>query len=155
MLAIYAALAEQLHEVHEQIQTDLNTLPAEALDWKPGFEMNSVSVIIVHLTGAVRYLVGDVIMQEPSNRDRDAEFRVKGMTKAELIHRLDDTEAYTQNAFEKLTLEDLNQERMHPRRGEPVKVSWALMHALEHAANHLGHIQMTTQLWHQRNSGAG
>jgi hypothetical protein len=30
-------------------------------------------------------------------------------------------------------------------------VGWALLHALEHTAIHLGHIQITQQLWDQKN----
>ncbi len=153
MLPIYEALLDQFHELHEQIRNDLNALPNEALDWVPGHEMNSVSVIITHLTGAERFLIGDVVMQDPSNRNRDAEFSVKGLSKSDLFRRLDDTEAYIKKAFEKLTQEDLSAERLHPRHGELVKVAWAVLHALQHAATHVGQIQITTQLWHQRSVG--
>ena len=153
MLPYFESLAEEFHDLHEQIRNDLNSLPPEALDWKPGPEMNSVSVIVVHLTGSERFLVGDVVMQEASNRNRDAEFMVKGMTRADLNRRLDETEAYVRASFEKLTLEDLAKERLHPRHGNQVKIAWALLHALDHAATHLGHINITTQLWHQHAVG--
>ena len=150
MLPFYESLAERFHDLHEEIRNDLNTLPPEALDWVPGHEMNSISVIITHLTGAERFLVGDVVMQDPSNRNRDAEFLVKGLTKTDLGRRLDETEAYVKQALEKLTMEDLLTERLHPRHGSQVKVAWALLHALDHVATHLGQINITTQLWHQR-----
>ncbi len=150
MLPFYESLAERFHDLHEQIRNDLNSLPPEALDWVPGHEMNSVSVIIVHLTGSERFLVGDIAMQEPSNRNRDAEFQVKGMSKADLLHRLENSEMYIKAAFEKLTLDDLVKKYLHPRRADQVTVGWAILHALEHAALHAGHIQMTTQLWHQK-----
>jgi hypothetical protein len=153
MLPFYEALADRFHELHGDIQHDLDTLPSEALDWKPGPEMNSVSVIIVHLTGAERFLSGDVIMQDPSNRNREAEFSIAGMSKADLIQRLTDTEAYLTAAFEKLSLSDLETERIHPRHGNQVSVAWALLHALEHAATHVGHIQITVQMWHQKSIG--
>ena len=153
MLPFYVSFAERFHDLHEQIQNYLNALPLEALDWKPGPEMNSISVIIVHLTGSERFLIGDVVMQEPSNRNRDSEFQMSGMSKPSLVKRLNDTEAYIKSAFEKLSLDDLGTERMHPRHGTMVRVDWALLHALEHTATHLGHINMTVQLWHQRNVG--
>jgi ankyrin repeat protein len=31
-------------------------------------------------------------------------------------------------------------------------VAWCLAHALEHTALHLGHMQITRQLWEQRGS---
>ncbi len=150
MIPFYEALAERFHDLHEEIRNDLNSLPPEALDWIPGHEMNSVSVIIVHLTGAERFLIGDVIMQDPSNRNRDGEFLVKGMTKVDLNRRLNETESYTMAALEKLNLTALETKRMHPRRGEEVSVAWAILHALDHVATHVGHINLTTQLWQQK-----
>ena len=150
MLPFYEELANRFNELHAAILIGLNALPDEALDWKPGDEMNSVSVIIVHLTGAERFLIGDVIMQDPSNRNRDAEFLVKGVSKQDLIRRINDTEAYLRSSFEELRLTDLEATRLHPRHGTQVSVSWALLHALEHTGTHLGHIELTAQIWKQR-----
>ncbi len=149
MVPFYETLSGRFHNLHQGILNNLQSLPDEALDWIPGQEMNSVSVIIVHLAGSERFLVGDVIMHDPSNRDRNAEFLSKGMTKADLTRRLENTEAYMKSAFEKLSLDDLAAERLHPREGT-VSVAWALLHALDHAAEHTGHIEMTAQLWRQQ-----
>ncbi len=155
MTPFFEALAERFHELHADILKDLETLPAEALDWKPGVDTNTVSVIIVHLTGAERFLIGDVILQDPSNRNRDAEFQAKGMSKADLVRRVNDTDAYIRKALEGLRLSDLETTRLHPRHGSQVSVSWALLHSLEHAATHLGHFQLTVQMWQQRQAGEG
>lgn len=149
MIPFYDALDSRFRDLHHEIRTALESLPPEALDWVPGPEMNSLSVIITHLTGAERYLIGDVIMGDPSNRNRDAEFQVKGLSKSDLLRRLDQTEAYLTGAFAKLTLEDLAATRLHPRRGEQVNVAWALLHALDHIALHTGHVEITVQLWQQ------
>ncbi len=155
MLPFYEALVDRFHELHGEIEHALEVLPSEALDWKPGPEMNSVSVIIVHLTSAERFLIGDVIMSEPSHRDREAEFRVAGMSKEDLIRRLTETEKYIRSAFEKLSLADLETQRTHPRHGNQVSVAWALLYALEHTGTHDGHIQITVQMWHQRSVREG
>ncbi len=153
MLPFFEALANQFHQLHGDVQRDLDAIPAAALDWVPGHEMNSISVIIVHLAGSERFLIGDVVMQDPSNRDREAEFRIAGMSKAELVQRMSFTEDYLKAALEKLSLADLETKRIHPRHGDQVTVAWALLHALDHAATHVGHIQMTVQMWHQRSVG--
>jgi hypothetical protein len=155
MLPFYEALLDRFYDLHREIENDLDVLPPEALDWKPGAEMNSVSVIIVHVTGAERFLIGDVIMSDPSNRNREAEFRVEGMGKSDLVQRLTATESYIKGAFEKLSLTDLETMRTHPRHGNQVSVAWAILHALEHTATHVGHIQLTVQFWKQRNVGEG
>jgi uncharacterized damage-inducible protein DinB len=153
MNSLYQAYAEWLHEVHAEILNDLESFPPEALDWVPGKEMNSVSVVIVHLTGAERFYIGDLIMGDPSNRIRDAEFQVKGMSKQDLVLRLNETESYIRKALEKLNLDTLDQERVDPRYGKKMTVAGALLHTLEHSAIHAGHIQITAQLWHQRKVG--
>jgi len=150
MITFYEELFDRFHELHADIKQALESLPPEALDWTPGPEMNSVSVLVTHLTGAERYLVGDVVMGDPSNRDREAEFRAAGLAKSALLQRLADTEAYTRVAFESLKLSDLETTRTHPRHGNQVSVTFALTHALEHVATHLGHIQLTVQLWMQK-----
>jgi Protein of unknown function (DUF1572) len=150
MQPFYEELLARFHALHLEIEQALESLPLEALDWKPGPEMNSASVIIVHLTGAERFLVGDVVMGESSNRNREAEFQIERMTRQDLIHRLNDTEAYLQGAFEKLTLVDLETKRLHPRHGSQVSVAWALLHALEHTGTHHGHIELTRQLWNHK-----
>ena len=155
MIPFYEALADRFHDLHADVLKNLGPLPAEALDWKPGDETNSVSVLIVHFTGAERFLVGDVIMQDPSNRNRDAEFLVKAVSKEDLILRLKATEDYIRATLEGLRLPDLEATRLHPRHGTQVSVSWALLHALEHTATHVGHIDLTVQLWRQHNAGEG
>ncbi len=150
MIPFYVDLLDRFHQLHADIEQALQPLPLEALDWQPGPDMNSISVLIVHLTGAERFLVGDIIMGDPSNRNREAEFLASGLIKNDLLNMLHEKEAYLKAAFEDLKLSDLETSRLHPRHGNQVSVAWALTHALEHSAAHLGHIQLTVQLWQLR-----
>ena len=59
-----------LQACHTDILKALDGLSPDALDWISGPEMNSISVMVFHLTGAERYWIGDVAAQEPSDRDR-------------------------------------------------------------------------------------
>ena len=146
MIAFYEELYQRFHELHKEITQALEALPDEVMDWKPGEEMNSISVLITHLTGAERFLIGDIIMGEPSNRNREAEFEVDGLEKQALLDRINAVDSYIKSAFEKMLLADLETFRTHPRNGKQVSVSWAILHALEHTGIHLGHIELTIQL---------
>jgi len=150
MISFYADLLDRFHDLHADIENALELLPQAAMGWTPGPDMNSVSVLTVHLTGAERFLVGDVVMGDPSNRNREAEFQGSAWDKNDLLRRLVETEAYLKRAFEDMKLSDLETTRLHPRHGGQVSVAWALTHALEHTASHLGHIQITAQLWQQK-----
>lgn len=139
-----------LQDCHNGILAALEGLPQDALDWVPGQDMNSISVLVFHTTGSVRFWIGDVAMQESSNRDRDEEFRVKGVGMDVLKMRLADNLDYARNTLERMSLQDLEATRINTGNGRETTVAWALLHALEHATSHLGQIQITRQLWEQR-----
>jgi uncharacterized damage-inducible protein DinB len=154
MQTFYQEYLNVLQTCHSDILKALDGLPTVALDWISGPEMNSISVLVFHLTGAERYWIGDVAAQEPSNRDREAEFKVHDLGADAVKKRLDDNLAYARTALEKLTLQNLEESRVSPRDGHKFTVAWALLHALEHANLHLGHIQMNRQLWEQSKGNA-
>jgi hypothetical protein len=58
-------------------------------------------------------------------------------------------EDYAQKNLGRITLADMGTMRTLPRP-EPVTAAWALLHALEHVGLHLGHAQITRQLWDQK-----
>jgi len=142
-----------LQDCHTSILQAIEELPSEALDWVPGANMNSISILVFHLTGAERYWIGDVAAQEPSDRDRDAEFKIQGVDVDILKKRLADIVEYAHNALDKMSLQDLEAMRVSPNhRGQEFTVGWALLHALEHATEHKGQIQLTRQLWEAKES---
>jgi uncharacterized damage-inducible protein DinB len=150
MVELFVSYLDRLQKLHEHILQAIEGLPADALDWSPGAEMNSISVLIVHLTGAERYWIGDVVAGEPSGRVREQEFLVKGWSAGDLKERLNGTLAYARTNLERLSLQDLEGQRVSSRDGESFSGSWALLHALEHTAIHVGQIQVTRQLWEQQ-----
>jgi uncharacterized damage-inducible protein DinB len=152
MQPFFVDYLSNLQELHDEIRKAIKGLPQEALDWNFGTDTNSLSVLIVHLTGAERYWIGDVVADEPSGRDRDAEFKVRNMPEAALLQRLNTTENYLRKALETLSVQALDEKRISPRNGREITVSWALGHALKHTALHLGHIQIMRQLWEQKQS---
>jgi GNAT superfamily N-acetyltransferase len=150
MHIFYEELFDRLHELHAEVEKALDELPSEALDWQPGADMNPLGVLVTHLAGAERFWIGDVARGDPSDRDREAEFRVKGLNAAALKYRVRELEAYERSAFESMTLLDLEAYRRSPRDGRDFTIAWALAHALEHTAVHVGHIQLLVQLWKQK-----
>jgi len=146
----FSGYMEQLEEVHSDMRHALADLPAEALDWSPGPEMNSMVVLVVHSMGAERYWIGDVALQERSERDREAEFQSRGLDSQSLVGLIDKASAYARDGLEKLSLADLHLTRISPRNQKSFTAAWALMHALQHTALHAGQVQITRQLWEQR-----
>lgn len=154
MQAYFADYLSLLRSCHNDIHKVLDGFPPKALDWVPGDDMNSISVLVVHLTGAERFWIGDVAAQEPSDRNRDAEFKVKGLETDILKKRLDDSLTYASVTLEKFSLQDLETPRSSPQTDREFTVGWSLLHALEHSMLHLGQIQLTRQLWEQSKENA-
>lgn len=152
MLSIAESYIKFFEDFHAELEQTLDALPPAALDWSPGTEMNSIAVLTVHVLGSERFWLGDVVLGSPSNRDRPAEFRASGVDVAMLETRLADATTYVRSVLEQLTAEDLGSMRMHPGNNKELSVAWCLLHALEHTAMHVGHIQLTRQLWEQQNS---
>jgi uncharacterized damage-inducible protein DinB len=150
MLRPFEEYLDRLEELHAEMERSIEGLSLEALDWSPGPHMNALGVLVAHVTGAERYWVGDVVGCEPSTRNRQAEFRSRGVSALILASRLDEMLAYTCRVLNGLTLQDLATPRVSPRNGRGFTVAWALAHTLEHAAIHVGHAQITRQLWDQR-----
>src|SRR5215208_2600875 len=106
-----------LQERHNDILEALEGLPSAGLDWIPGPDMNSISVLVFHLTGAERYWIGDVAAQDPTERDRDAEFRVRDVEIDALKKRLADHLEYARKTLNKFTIQDLQTTRVSARDG--------------------------------------
>lgn len=149
MSIFYNDLMDRLSELHAEIEKSLDGLPSDALDWVPGPEMNSITVLVTHLTGAEQYWIG-VAVNEPHERDRAVEFLTKGLGLEELKARVVSTEDFARQALTSLSIKDLETLRHSPRNDKTFSVGWCLAHALEHSAIHTGHIQLTRQLWDLR-----
>lgn len=128
-------------------RTAVQDLPAEAMDWSPGPEMNSVAVLLAHMTGVLHEGI-DIALNVPPDRVRVQEFQTRGVPAAEMLRRLDAVIDYARSALPSLGLDDLGKERKD--EDGMITCGWALLHALEHAYLHLGHVQLTCQLWRQR-----
>jgi uncharacterized damage-inducible protein DinB len=142
----FADYLERLEGLQRRLYQDVQDLPAEAIDWSPGPNMNSVAVLLAHITGVLHEGI-DIALGDPPGRVRAQEFQTRGVLSAEMLRRLDAVIDYARGALPRLGLADLDKERQD--EDGPVTCGWALLHALEHAYLHLGHVQLTCQLWRQ------
>ena len=144
----FADYLERLEDLQRRLHQAVRDLPAEALDWSPGPAMNpvmnSVAVLLAHITGVLHEGI-DLALDNPPSRVRQQEFQTRGVPSAEMLRRLDAVIDYARVALPRLSLADLAQARQD--EDGTITCGWALLHALEHAYLHLGHLQITCQLW--------
>jgi uncharacterized damage-inducible protein DinB len=133
----------------------IRDVPAEALNWRPLAQQapeatNSLAVLATHIAGAEQFWIGEVVGGNPPARDRDAEFATQSANAQELVYLLEKTGAETRQRLAALDREGL--EGVREVRGRRVPVRWCILHVIDHTALHLGHMQLTFQLWQ---GGAG
>lgn len=145
----FADCYDRFSELHREIKKSIEGLSVEALDWVPAGNTNSISVLVVHLLEAEKFWAVSVPGNQPSDRVRDEEFEVSELTEHDLVEKLDATLSEIQAAFETFTFNDLQQLRIPEERDMTVTMGWAILQALQHTALHLGHIQLTVQLWEE------
>lgn len=140
----------RIEDLHKQVLSLLAGLPAEALNWRPieGSDehiTNSLAVLAAHLAGAEHFWIAEMVGGRPETRDRDAEFATVAASAAELIQLLEKAALETREVFSTLSESDLNGIRQV--KGRRVPVRWCLLHVIDHTSLHLGHMQITYQLW--------
>jgi hypothetical protein len=131
--------------MYERLQLLLSTLDEAALNWSPGLpETNSIAVLVAHTVGATARWLSNAA-GDPRLGDRPAEFRTRA-TPADAIALIEKARA---DARTWLTIiARINPEEQRPVLGEETSttVAWCVEHALTHAHEHWGQIQLTHQL---------
>ena len=145
-------LTELRRQVDKLCQS-IEGLSAEQLNWRPPVpEANSIYVIATHTLGNVRGWVLGICCGHPIDRDRAAEFTAAGSDANDLIERTRGLLHEIEAAFAKLPAESLSELREARQNlwgagtTRPVTGREAILHAIAHAANHLGHIDVTRDL---------
>jgi len=139
-----------------EARAQLEGLPNEDLnEWKPrqvAGDINTFYALAMHVIGAGEYWVLHAAAGWPIHRDRQAEFQARG----DLASLQTRAERWLANAREALaSLTEADFQRVFERRADPAQglsaIRWTvaecLVHAVEHTALHVGHLQIQRQLW--------
>jgi uncharacterized damage-inducible protein DinB len=137
-------------DLRSQVRVLIADLPADALNWRPlpgvdDHAMNSLAVLAAHVAGAEHFWIAEVVGGYPVTRERPTEFATLVDGPSALLERLDTVGRETDEVFAGLTAADLDGTR--EVRGKTVTVRWGILHVVDHTALHLGHMQITYQLW--------
>ena len=150
MLPECAGYLQMMDDLRGQVGDLIAGLPADVLNWRPvegqdDHATNSLAVMVSHAAGAEHFWIYEVIGRRPPTRDRDAEFATMVEGPEPLLDKLKATGQETAEIMAELTAADLEATREAWDRTVPVR--WSILHAIEHTALHLGHMQLTYQLW--------
>jgi hypothetical protein len=146
---VVAKIAEQFQVVHGHLRDEVRDLSVEELNWKPAPETNSIAVLVVHTLGSEAEVLR-VAANVPGERDRPAEFRISASDTEHLIKEIDEADSYLEAMAPRIRAEDLAAERPRGDRPPETGLHWLLTN-YGHAREHLGHIQLTKQLYAEVN----
>jgi hypothetical protein len=142
-----------LRTARDDLRAAVDGLPADALNWKPaGDETNSIAVLTSHSLLSARMWLSVAVAAPLPDRDRDAEFDVTAASADELLARAGGLFDECLDLTSKDRSVDWGAVRKHWDAGREFELfaAWALIHALEHLREHIGHIGLTRQIWEQR-----
>ena len=141
--------AARLDIIRSQAREAVRGLDAEALNWTPTLEeTNSAAALVHHMWGLERFFIRQVVGGHDIGRDRDAEFAARAATADELVRLLHEAQRDTATTLEALRDEQLTDER--DLRGNTRTVQGLLLYATSHLSEHLGHLELTLQLYRDR-----
>ena len=141
--------AARLDVIRSQAREAVRGLDVEALNWTPtAQETNSVAALVHHMRGVERFFIRQVVGGHDIGRDRDAEFAAQASTAEELERLLDEAQRDTEATLEALRHEHLTETR--ELRGNTRTVLDILLYAITHLSEHLGHLELTRQLYLDR-----
>ena len=145
-----------MEEIENYIE-ELRALRAEALqsgevndaivlNWTPpAADTNTIYQLLTHLTGSEAWWIHQVIGGEDVHRDRPAEFEAAGNNGAALKTRYETVARRSEEVLRGLAGTDLGAMRDTSHGRQPVR--WCIVHVIEHAARHIGHIELTSQMY--------
>jgi uncharacterized damage-inducible protein DinB len=144
--------AHMLEGISRDVLHHLQDLPDEILNRPLELpETNTLFALATHLVGAAEYWVLALVGGRPLARDRAAEFHAQGHF-SQLVERYERWLQSMHEVLDNLSGEQLDQPiratatyRYAPA-DRPLSARDALLHAVEHSALHLGHIQLTRQV---------
>ena len=136
---VVSAIGTMLLRELVSLRKEIEAYPSDEALWKvvPGIA-NSGGTLALHLTGNLQYFIGTVLGGSGYQRDRNAEFAMRGLTRADLIDRVDQTTAVLGRTFTSLNDAVLTGKYPEPVAKVRLRTGDFLIHLQSHLAYHLG-----------------
>lgn len=129
----------RMDESTRMIKKSVNQLTETEVWQKPNASLNSVANLILHLCGNISQYIISSLGETEDKRNRDAEFvTIEGLTKIELLLKLDDTVDRAKRVIFDTTPEQYLKVRQV--QGFSFSGVGIVLHAVEHYSYHTGQI---------------
>jgi len=133
------------------MRSSIDGLTAEALNWRPVGDANSIAVLVTHTLGATRLWLRLALGLPLPERDRDSEFSASAEDAEAFQRFVSDLSEDCLGVLGSAAEVDWTEMRLtHGRGGDAppeVAAAYALIHATEHLRGHVDQMALTRQLW--------
>jgi uncharacterized damage-inducible protein DinB len=144
--------ADRLDEIRRQARDAIQDLDERGLNSTPlDQDASSPAVLVHHMAGVERMWLRQIIGGVDVGRHRPEEFSAEARSVADLEKLLDEAGRTTREVLSDLTTERLR--AIRDFRGEQRSVQWCLLAAMDHMSGHVGHLQLTRQMYDRRVTG--
>jgi uncharacterized damage-inducible protein DinB len=142
-------LIKLLEDQHTFASHALQGASREALNWKPASTpCDSLAGLVHHIVEVQRLWLDTVIGGEPVPAGLATAHQAEADSAESLLAMMEDSLAKSKARLESLAPAQYDEPR--ERRGRQVTVRWAAYHTLEHTALHVGHMQLTRQVYDEQ-----
>lgn len=125
----------------DRLKDEINLFEKEAEIWiAPGSLKNSPGNLCLHICGNLKHFIGATLGDTNYNRDREKEFSLKNIPRAELIKNIDETFVDIKKTLVNLDAESLSEIYPIDVLGSEMTTEQFLIHLYAHLNYHLGQI---------------
>lgn len=130
-----------------KLKTEIEAYQNEESIWKTDRHIsNSAGNLCLHLVGNLSHFIGATLGNSGYIRNRELEFSLKDIPRAELIQQVENTITIVNSTLDKLTEPDLEKEYPLEALGYKMTTEYFLIHLMGHLSYHLGQINYHRRL---------
>lgn len=130
-----------------KLKTEIEAYQNEENLWKIDKNIaNSAGNLVLHLVGNLNHFIGTHLGNTGYVRQRDLEFSLKDVPRAELIEKIEATITMIESTLSKLSEEDLKKEYPLVVFESKMTTDYFLIHLVAHLDYHLGQINYHRRL---------
>jgi len=134
-----------------RLKKEIESYRSEEIIWQVKAQIpNSAGNLALHLVGNLQTYIGAVLGKTGYVRNREAEFSLKNVPRAELISRIEHTQRVVLQTITGLSDEDYRREFPMLVFDEPTSTEYLLIHLATHLTYHLGQINYHRRLLEER-----
>ena len=139
-----------LDEILTEAERKTKSSSIEMLNWQPhARDVNSIAAILTHMHGVASFWIFQALTGEDVNRNRAIEFQAIISDRNEVPTLLHQARIRIQKAIGNCTHSDLDA-TIHLTNNKDCTKRDAIIPSIKELAHHLGHIDMTIQMYNWR-----